>query len=77
MKLEVNSMLFVFITFLSVPAIVTLIEKQRDVYALYNFAEQKLHNQIKEVKIRAKTIYNNELIMYVNDLKSKIISENK
>lgn len=77
MKLEVNSMLFVFITFLSVPAIVTLIEKQSDVYALYNFAEQKLHNQIKEVKIRAKTIYNNELIMYVNDLKSKIISENK
>ena len=77
MKLEVNSMLFVFITFLSVPAIVTLIEKQRDVYALYNSAEQKLHNQIKEVKIRAKTIYNNELIMYVNDLKSKIISENK
>ena len=70
-------MLFVFITFLSVPDIVTLIEKQRDVYALYNFAEQKLHNQIKEVKIRAKTIYNNELIMYVNDLKSKIISENK
>ena len=77
MKLEGNSMLFVFITFLSVPTIVTLIEKKSNACALNNFAEQKLQNQIKELQGRAKTIYKNELIMYVNDFKSKIISENK
>lgn len=77
MKLAVNIILFVFITFLSVPTIVTMIEKNTDVSAFYNFAEEELQKQIKELKAEVKSNYSNELLSSLNSVKTKIISENR
>jgi hypothetical protein len=60
-----------------VPTIVTLIEEKTDVSAFYNFAEEELHKQIKELKAEVKSNYNNELLTSVFTVKSKIISENR
>ena len=73
MKFAVNFVLFIFITFLSVPTIVTMIEKNTDVSAFYNFAEEE-HTKIKEIKAEVKSNYNNELLSYLIAPKTKIIS---
>lgn len=77
MKFAVNIILFIFITFLSVPTIVTMIEKNTNVSAFYNFAEEELHKQIKEIKAEVKSNYNNELLSSLNTKNTKIISENR
>ena len=77
MKLAVNIMLFVFITFLSVPTIVTLIEKETDISAFYSFSEEEIQKQVKEIKAEVKTNYNNELFNSLNNAKTIIVSENR
>ena len=77
MKLAVNIMLFVFITFLSVPTIVTLIEKETDISAFYSFSEEEIQKQVKEIKAEVKTNYNNELFNSLNNAKTVIVSENR
>lgn len=70
-------MLFVFITFLSVPTIVTLIEKETDISAFYSFSEEEIQKQVKEIKAEVKTNYNNELFNSLNNAKTIIVSENR
>ena len=70
-------MLFVFITFLSVPTIVTLIEKETDISAFYSFSEEEIQKQVKEIKAEVKTNYNNELFNSLNNAKTVIVSENR
>jgi len=48
MKLAVNILLFVFITFLSTPTIVSMIEKTCDTSCFYSMSEEELtHKEIK------------------------------
>jgi hypothetical protein len=50
MKQLSRLILLLFVTFLSTPTIVTLIEKQTDVSVFYNFSEEEIHKNLKEIK---------------------------
>ena len=43
-----------FITFLSTPTIVTLIEKNTDTILFFSFNEKEIHKDLKEVKAEVK-----------------------
>jgi hypothetical protein len=74
MKCAVSILLFVFISFLSVPTIVTLIEKKVDVTAFYAFSEEEIH---KEIKAEFKHTYSFDFTDYNYVTKTKIFSENQ
>ena len=74
MKFAVSSLLFIFVSFLSVPTIVTLIEKKVDVSAFYSFSEEEIH---KEMKAEFKYNFNNEFPDFDYITKTKIFSENQ
>lgn len=74
MKFAVSTLLFVFISFLSVPTIVTLIEKNVDVSAFYAFSEEEIH---KELKAEFKEQFAFEFTNYHYLIKTKIFSENQ
>ena len=64
-----------FITFLSTPTIVTLIEKNTDTVLFFSFNDKEIHKDIKEVKAEVKQQFDYSFI----DLQLKniaIISEN-
>ncbi len=50
MKLAVNIVLFLFISFLAAPTIVSLIEDEADVSVVYSLTEEEIQKEIKEVK---------------------------
>ena len=50
MKYLAGIVLLLFITFLSTPTIVTLIEKQMDISFFYSFSEEEIHKEVKEIK---------------------------
>ncbi|QBZ98208.1 hypothetical protein [Flavobacterium sangjuense] len=75
MKFFARLILFVFVTFLSTPTVVTLIKKSSDTSIFYSFAEEEIHKQIKEVKAEVKQQFDYPFL----DLQIKnttIISEN-
>lgn len=75
MKFLSRLLIIVFLTFLSTPTVVTLIEKNTDTSLFYSFAEEEIHKQIKEVKAEVKQHFDYPFL----DLKIKkttIISEN-
>jgi hypothetical protein len=76
MKLITSILLLIFVTFLSTPTIITLIEKNTDVSLFYNFAEEEISKELKEIK--ADLRHHNEFIFvdlsYISNL--KIISQN-
>ena len=76
MKFAVKIVLFLFICFLSVPTIVTMIEKNTDISVFYSFAEEELTKHAKEVKAELKNTYTTELPAFSSTSKNKIISEN-
>lgn len=50
MKIIVNIVLFLFLSFLASPTIVSLIEDEADMSMVYNLAEEEIQKEIKEVK---------------------------
>lgn len=50
MKIIVNIVLFLFLSFLASPTIVSLIEDEADMSMVYNLAEEEFQKEIKEVK---------------------------
>lgn len=74
MKLVANILLYLFISFLAVPTIVTLIEEKSDVSAFYSSAEEEIH---KEIKAEIKDYYSFDVIHYTYTSKTKIFSENQ
>ena len=50
MKHIAGLLILLFVTFLSTPTIVTLIEKNTDVSVFYNFSEEEIHKNCKEIK---------------------------
>ncbi|MDI1318014.1 hypothetical protein [Flavobacterium sp.] len=75
MKIAVQLVLFIFISFLSVPTIVTMIEKNTDVSVFYNFAEEEITKHFKEVKAQFKFSHNEESFAFIGATKNGIISE--
>jgi hypothetical protein len=54
MKSVARILMVLFIAFLSMPTIVTLIEKNTDVSLFYSFAEEEIHKDLKEIKADLK-----------------------
>lgn len=54
MKFTAIIILFLFVTFLSTPTVVSLIEKSSDISMFYSFAEEEIHKELKEVKAEIK-----------------------
>ena len=73
MKLIAKFTLFVFITFLTTPTIVTLIEKNSDISMFYSFAEEENH---KEIKADLRLNFDYPFMEVVEHHNSKIIFEN-
>ncbi len=73
MKLIAKFTLFVFITFLTTPTIVTLIEKNSDISMFYSFAEEENH---KEIKADLRLNFDYPFMEVVEHQNSKIIFEN-
>lgn len=76
MKFAVQLVLFIFISFLSVPTIVTMIEKDTDTSIFYSFAEEEITKHVKEVKAELKISYDEESFAFIDTTKNRIISEN-
>lgn len=73
MKSVARILMILFITFLSTPTIVTLIEKNTDVSLFYSFSEEEVHKEFK-ADLRQNFDYPFLDIEINND--TKIISEN-
>ena len=72
-----NKILMVlFIAFLSMPTIVTLIEKNTDVSLFYSFAEEEIHKDLKEIKADLKQQFGYPSLDSKIKLNSEIVSEN-
>lgn len=76
MKILIKLVLVLFVTFLSTPTIVTLIERNTDVSLFYNFSEEEIHKEIKEIKADLKQSFDYPLMVSKVLRNSKIISEN-
>ena len=51
MKTLVNIVLFLFVSFLAAPTVVSLIEDDADVSIVYSLTEEELQKELKEVKV--------------------------
>jgi pantoate kinase len=50
MKFLVNIVLFLFVSFLAAPTVVSLIQDEADVSMVYSLTEEEIQKEIKEVK---------------------------
>ena len=76
MKTIVSIVLFLFISFLSAPTIISLIEKNTDISMFYNSNEEESHKDYKEIKADLSHDYEFVFVKLSFNKTSKIISEN-
>ena len=76
MKTLSSIVLFLFVAFLSTPTIVTLIEKNTDISVFYNFSEEEIHKNIKEIKANLNEESHLVFFDWKQQKSSKIIFEN-
>ncbi len=76
MKIFSSLLLLFFISFLSAPTIVTLIEKNTDISVFYIFSEEDMHKDLKEIKANIKEEADFAIYYWYPCKKSKIIFEN-
>ena len=76
MKYLSGIVLLLFVTFLSTPTIVTLIEKQTDISIFYSFSEEEIHKELKEIKANLKEETRIVLLDWNQQKNTKIIFEN-
>ena len=75
MKFIVKIVLFIFISFLSTPTIVSLIEKKVDTDIFYSFSEEELiHKDLKEIKADFR-LYDITLTNFVHNSSNAILSK--
>ena len=71
-----RAFLFLFVSFLSTPTIISLIKKDTNVSAFYNFNEEEIHKDCKLIKANLKQEFDFTFINFRNETSSNIISEN-
>ena len=76
MKLIAKFILFVFVTFLTTPTIVTLIEQNTDISMFYTFAEEENNKDLKEIKADLRLTFDYSFLDTVGRQNSIIIFEN-
>ena len=73
MKLAVNILLIVFVTFLSTPTIVSVIKKSTDTSYFYSMSEEELTHKEVKAEFKFETL---SLVFFVPQLSRVISSEN-
>jgi hypothetical protein len=76
MKVLTKLVVTLFVIFLSTPTIVTLIERNSDVSLFYNFSEEEIHKEAKEIKADLKQSCDYRFLFSKVNQNSKIISDN-
>ena len=76
MKYLSGIVLLLFVTFLSTPTIVTLIEKRTDISVFYSFAEEEIYKEVKEIKANLKEDTHFALLDFYQQKNTKITFEN-
>ena len=76
MKFIASIILILFVTFLSTPTVVSLIQKSTDISMFYSFAEEEIHKELKEVKAEIKQSFDYPFSDTTIKKNSTIISEN-
>ncbi|MCW4467861.1 hypothetical protein OGH69_02700 [Flavobacterium sp. MFBS3-15] len=71
MKFVVNIVLFLFISFLAAPTLVSLIEDDADVSVVYSLTEEEIQKEIKEVKAAPYTEFS--VAFFIQAKRSAII----
>ena len=56
MKILVNIVLLLFITFLATPTIVGMLKSDTDTSVVYSFSEEEVHKEIKEIPANIEDI---------------------
>lgn len=74
MKIIVNIVLFLFLSFLAAPTVVSLMEDEADVSIAYSFTEEEIQKEIKEVKVAPTEFH--FVFLDGSKLSSEIKSEN-
>jgi hypothetical protein len=75
MKILVNIVLLMFLSFLSAPTIVSLIEDEADVSVAYSLTEEEVHKEVKEVVVYHPLQFD-YCFPEISGISSKINSEN-
>lgn len=75
MKIVVNIVLFLFLSFLALPTVASLMDDEADVSVAYSFAEEEIQKELKEVLATPELIQH---FVFQNDIKNttQIKSEN-
>ena len=76
MKFVAKLLLVLFLAFLSAPTIVKLIEKNTDISLFYDFSDEELHKDYKEIKANLSYEYEFVFVDLSNITSTIIISEN-
>ena len=77
MKSVARILMVLFIAFLSMPTLVTLIEKNTDTSIFFSFAEEEeAHKELKEIKAELKQQFDYPFLDTKIKSNSKIVSEN-
>ncbi len=75
MRFLVKIVLFVFLSFLSAPTIVSLVEDDADVSIAYSLTEEEVHKEVKEVVVY-HTLHLDYHFPEISGIFTKINSEN-
>ena len=76
MKFLARFLLVFFVFFLATPTIVSVIKKNTDISMFYNFNEEELNKDFKELKADLSSNYEVTIVNFSNTTTSKIVSEN-
>jgi hypothetical protein len=76
MKITVSIVLFLFISFLLAPTIISLLEKNKDISMFYSSNEEELQKDFKEIKADFINEYEFVFVKLFLFKNSKITSEN-
>ncbi len=76
MILVARLLLLLFITFLSLPTVISLIENKTDISALYSFSEEETNKDIKEIKADFTNSFVSITSNFEQIINPEIISEN-
>ena len=74
MKIIVNIVLILFLSFLAAPTVVSLMEDDADMSLCYSFTEEEIQKEIKEVKVAPTEFH--FVVFDAIKLSSEIKSEN-
>ncbi|MFL9837500.1 hypothetical protein ABS768_08330 [Flavobacterium sp. ST-75] len=72
MKFLVKIVIFLFLSFLATPTVISLLEDDTDISMVYSLNEEEIHKEIKEIKAGPELEF--EMPLIIVEKKSKVIN---